>query len=244
MKKKENGYSYNPSYLFKKGSKYSKLVLDYNDIFIKISNGGIKSLNDKEKEKFFFSIDQIKYYVYGSFFYSVREKYETKQNSEKIITAIYWRYVSFLGSEQAVKDEISASILDLAERSIYYSIGVESYKKRNFKWDSEDSYYGNFLKHIIKIPFSELIYIYMKEINMYLDMEVQKNSLEEDLLVTNSELSDREEAYDLIKNSGIEKYIPQIIYHKIIDYLSGEIEYKDLTEEDVKYLNKIYKSGL
>lgn len=234
----QNKYQYKPSHFYKKGSIYSKLVIEYNDIYKQIAKSGIESLSVKEKEIFFYGLDKIINYIYGSFFYSLKKDYESKKNIDKVIAAIYMRYVAFMGGEHLAKEEISNSIRELAERSIYYTIGVETYKKRNFKWDCENGYYENFLKHTINVSFAHLIYEKMSEINHFLDTGKDYSM---DIDMHSDSDNNKEDPYELIKQSGIQEYIPKIVYGKLVEYLKGNLDIKELNSEDVKYLSKIYE---
>jgi len=220
--KKKYLYSYNPSYIYDKNSQYKILTERYDNCF--------KSFLNKEsynKELFFEAINDMKLYINSSFYFGIYQKYDNKTPIEKIIYAIFYRYSKIIGSIELAKAQIEYQILDLAENSIYYSLGIESYKKRNFKWNNEKT----FLKHTINSVFFVLLLEFFRkkeyEFNFEFNNDIQKNNYNNVIELLN-------------KN----KFIPRSIKDKLKLYLECDIEYSDLNSKDIKYLEKIYEDYL
>jgi len=229
-----NIYQYTPSYIFKTGSKYRQLTEEFQDIFVEYMNNNSIISNESKKNKIFSGIKNLTIYITNGFFYSVKKDYDTKSNQEKIISAIYDRISKIYGGEEVFKSRYYQNIYDLAESSIFYSLGMEKYKKRDsFLWNPEGSFFKNFIKHTSEVPFKSAIHDFMKELSLIANESLinQDMSFTEDLDV--SELTSKE----IIEFSGIEKIIPRETKKKIIEYLSGDIE---KTEDIKKYLELIY----
>lgn len=234
-------YNYVPSYIFKTGSKYSQLTEEYQGIFkryIKDKN----SLNDKEYELLFLGIKHIAEYIYYGFFYSVKENYDSKTNQEKVISAIYYRLSKFYGSEDLVKSKFKEQLFDLAESSLFYSMGMEKFKKRSsFFWKEEESFHKNIIKHSSEVVFKSLVFDFMKEQAQIMDSASSSNEdLSHNPHSNSSAIPSVLSGEEMIEKSGLEKFMPKEIKIKIIEYLDeGEDKYlKDIQS----YLEKIYSS--
>ena len=209
---------YRPSYLYSDTKTYKSLTDLYQN---NISN--FISSSPHEKERLFFGIEDIKKYVNASFYFGVNQKYDTKTPYEKVIYAIFFRYASAVGSVDLAKSEISQRILDIAELSIYLSLGIETYKKRNYKWDQS----GNFIKHCIKKVFFSLLLDFFKEIESSLNYRVEEYTFIED----NSIIE------DVLKT----RYIPKENKDRIKKYLTGDSELDTLLSNDICYMKILHE---
>jgi len=231
---KKTGYDYIPSYIFKTGSKYKQLTEAYQDIFKKYIQKE-KELSEKERELLFIGIKHVATYIKNGFFYSVKQNYDSKTNQDKVITAIYFRMIKITEGELNFRNKYDTTIFDLAETSIFLSLGMETYKKRDsFKWNIDSGFYKNFLKHSSEVVFKSLIYDYMKELSEIANeakQDINKESIE---AVDITELSTE----NILNKSGIEWAIPTEIKDKIKEYLNyGELKH---LKEITPYLEKIY----
>lgn len=236
--KRKYSYNYIPSYIFKTGSKYKQLTDSYQEIFEKYSEDN-KSLDSKEKELFFLGIKHCSEYLLAGFFYSVKEDFDSKTNQEKIISAIYYRLTKLYGTESELRDKITETLLDLAESSFYYSLGVDNYKNRSsFIWDKKNSKFKNIIKHTSEVVFKSLVFDFMKEKSEIINLTSESNELnidQKDIEPISSELSGEQ----MILKSGLKRNIPPEIQTKICLYLD---ENEDKYEPEIKkYLEVIYK---
>lgn len=221
-------YSYIPSYRFKTGSKYKQLTDEYQNLFKEIKEEKIDIKNNKN---FFIGVKHISDYIYQGFFYNVKQNYDSKTNLDKIITSMYSRLKSFYGTEESFNEKYSKQIYDIAENSIFYSLGIEKYKKRkSFIWTKKNGYYENFIKHTSEKVFKTLIFLFLKTEISNLEIELENTITE-----NNEELS----AIELIKLSDLSEFIPEEIKEKIINYLENEDD-KNIKQIQ-PYLDKIYE---
>jgi len=223
---------FNKSYLAKNAKTFNNLTINYQELFLKVKKNGLDILSEKEKILFFQGISDISEYISKSFEYTVFQNYDLKPNTEKILSAIFFRLSSFLGNKNEAINTFKEDIKDISENSIYLSLGLEKYKKRNYLWNEDCEKYNNFIKHTITKVFNNLLLDFFKE----KESKLNKLSTQEDLY-TNENLLDSS-AQDLIEK--IEIKIPKNIEIKILNYLNGDINLKDLTEHEKKFLNLIY----
>jgi len=211
-------YKYNPSFLYRDSSKYKTLTEKYEENF---KNYIQKKTYDKEL--LYEGIKNISEYVFSSFLYGVNEKYDNKTPQEKVIYAIFFRYSSYLGSRDLCLNLIKDNLFDLAENSLFYALGMDSYKKRTFVWGFKKT----FIRHCINNVYVVLLEDYFKSI------ELNLNSQEHCTYNTNN-------IEELINT----KNIPEKSKENILKYLSCEIEINDLSETDMFYMEDIYQEIL
>jgi hypothetical protein len=224
MTSTKNKYTYLPSYIFKTGSKYKQLTDEYEDIFREYIKDNTK------KDGLFFGVAHVAEYIAEGFFFSVKENYDSKTNQEKIISAIYYRLTKIF-KDGNFQEKLRERIFDLAEESIFYALGIDSYKNRESYLWTDDSFYKNFIKHVSEVVFKSLSHDYLQTLMESID----NNSHEEDVIEDYSS-----SAEDLLKESGIEWSIPAEIREMIIDYLKyGDDSNMKLIQ---KYLVLIYAS--
>lgn len=220
------------SFLAKTGNKFNSLTKLYQNSFELALREGPKNLNKKTKNIFFEWIVEIRSYIALSFEYSLFNNFENKPPHEKVISAIFFRYSSFIGSTRAALDSIKPQLEEIAESAIFYSLNIEHYKNRNYTWNPTDLKYNNFIKHTIKKVFNPLLLDFFKEkeakLNLMKDYDL--NIIEEE-----NNLS----AEDLIISSGI--LIPYDIKKNIIKYLNNDIELETLSKPEMFYLKQIHK---
>jgi hypothetical protein len=225
-----NKYTYIPSYTFKTGSKYKQLTEEYNELLKDIKEGKI---TPKKNEKFFIGMKHISDYIYNGFFYNVSQNYDSKSNFEKVITSMYLRLKKFYGIN--FENKFHKQIFDLAEISIFYSLGIEKYKnKKSFTWEkNKNGFYENFIKHTSDKVFRVLIYdFFKKEISC---LNIDTNNL---LLIENKE--EELSSTELIELSGYSDFIPEDIKSKIISYLESDT--KENIKEIEEYLKLIFEA--
>ena len=214
---KKSCFNYKPSYIYSHGSKYKDLTNEYEDLFLDFI------INGKKTDNFYYGIKEISKYIESSFYYGINQKYDTKTPQEKVIYAIYYRYVKYIGNERAALSIIKDKISDEAENSVFYSLGIETYKKRNFKYNS-----GNFIKHTIKNVFIVLL------LNIFKSFEYEMN-IGFNMLKENESNIESKDLIDLFQ------YIPKDNKDRLFDYLEGDIKIDKLTEDDISYLKKIHE---
>jgi len=232
-RKLKNKYTYIKTFTSSTGSKYKFLTETYEKYivdFIKRKEQKQKIIFEKEEDSilFYVGIEEIEIYVYNSFFFFIKENSKT-DNSVKIISAIYYRLSQFYGSDTNARHEISANVKELAERAVFYSLGIESYKERSFKWDTVSK---TFIKHTLDNVFKPLLLEYMKTeaelLNSHKEAYIEENILK---------------AEDIINNSGLNKIIPNNVQEDIIDFLNGKNFDDKKTEMLKKYLKKIHQEN-
>lgn len=227
-----NKYSYIPSYMFKTGSKYKQLTDSYQDIFVKYAKK--EKLTVEENKLLFIGITHCVEYILAGFFYSVKENFDSKSNQEKIISSIYNRLVKVYAGDIQLKDRIKGQLADLAENAFFYSLGIDFYKKRNYIW-SQESYYKNIIKHASEVVFKSLVFDYLQEQSSVLNLS--KVVLSEEYV--NEENSEKFNltAEDMIRESGLENFLPIETKEKLIIYLTeGEESYYKELESTLKFM--------
>ena len=88
---------YVPSYDFsdKGSSKYAQIVKKFSPVFEKAALGGLRSMSDKEREEFFFAVEETaKYIAGGTEYFLVHESFESKNPRDRVSTAIFGRLAS------------------------------------------------------------------------------------------------------------------------------------------------------
>jgi len=219
MNKNNLLYSYEPSYLYEKKNTYKQLTNDYDKCLISFIEK-----KEYDKELFFKAINDMKLYINASFYFGIYQKYDHKTPIEKIVYAIFYRYTKIVGSVELAKREIENNILDLAENSIYYSLNIEKYKKRNFKWNQEKT----FLKHTIKSVFFVLLLDFFKKKEYEFNYEFESYKQE----------NEYNNIFEILDRN---KKIPKLVKIKLKSYLENELEFHKLNDYDIKYLEKIYE---
>ncbi|MFL1706635.1 hypothetical protein ACHJH3_06465 [Campylobacter sp. MOP7] len=224
-----NGYNYIPSYVFKEGSKYQQLISSYQPLFeLYIKN---KERFDKAKsEELWQGIYHCAEYVLGSFNFMIYNSYDTKTSQDKISTAMYNRLVAVHGNDYI--NTIQPQLVELAEKAIFYSLGMDVYKNnKRFLWQSS-SKYRTLLKHAIEVVFKSLIFDFLKTQTVVLDTYDLNDFCYCD------EDADVLSGIDIIRSSGLEKQIPKCILQKLLDFLdNGDTTHQD---ELMPYLQEIY----
>lgn len=227
-----NKYTYIPSYIFKTGSKYQQLTNTYQPIFEKYISK--EALSIEENKNFFIGIKHCVDYIIAGFFYSVKENFDSKSNQEKIISSIYNRLVKVYEGDIQLKDKIKTHLIDLAENALFYTLGIESYKKRNYIW-SKNSYYKNIIKHASEVVFKSLVFDYLQEQSSMLNLS--KVVLSEEYITEEVNEKFNLTVEDMIKESGLENFLPRETKEKLIIYLTeGEESYYKELESTLKYM--------
>lgn len=228
----QNKYTYIPSFIFKTGSKYKQLTDSYQHIFEKYV--AKEKLSEEENKLFFIGIKHCVEYIVAGFFYSVKENFDSKSNQEKIISSIYNRMVKVYEGDIQLKEKIKNNLTDLAENAIFFSLGIDSYKKRNYIW-SPNSYYKNIIKHASEVVFKSLVFDYLQEQSSMLNLS--KVVLSEEYV--NDEVNEKFNltVEDMIKESGLEDFLSEETKEKLIIYLTeGEEKYHKELESTLKYM--------
>jgi len=237
-RKLKSKYSFIPSFTEGTGSKYKFLTETYQDIikqFIHAKQIESEEIFKSEDDSalFYIGIEEIQNYIFNGFFYMIRDK-SKKDNLTIIISSIYYRFTKVYGSEDNARNEIESDIRDIAERSIFYALGIDTYKNRSFRWIFEESE-KTFIKHSFDNVFKTLVFDYMKTKS---ELLTQSNIVEDlDIFEDCVELK----AEEIIEKSGLKNLIPGHIQEEIIDYLNGVNLKLDRMDEINKYLVKIYE---
>lgn len=219
-------YKYVPSTHISEGSKYYVLTQKYTPLIQSFLNGGIKS---EEKSDLYIGLDLISNYIYNGFFFFIKESFESKLNYEKIIISMYYRIMASDSHYLNIHNDIK----DLAEKSVFLSIGIESLNKKNFLWNNKECLYDNFIKHTTEKVFKPLLYEYFKEKTILFD------NIDTLTLLSSESIEEELSANDIIYKSGLSDMIPSNIKDLIINYLdNGEDKYVNKIKP---YLLKIYE---
>ncbi len=227
-----NKYSYVPSFMFKTGSKYKQLTDSYQHIFEKFALK--ETLSIEENKLLFIGISHCVEYILAGFFYSVKENFDSKSNQEKIITSIYNRLIKVYEGDIQLKDRIRGQLADLAENSFFYTLGIDSYKKRSYAW-SKDCHYQNIIKHASEVVFKSLVFDYLQEQSSVLNLS--KVVLSEEYVNEENNEKFNLTAEDMIRESGLEDFLPIETKEKLIIYLTeGEESYHKELESTLKYM--------
>ena len=228
-------YRFVPSIHSVKGTKYSYLVQTYHAIFEKTIDVGQKDLTDKEKQLLWEGIIQTSEYIAYGFNYIIHNNYDKKSQKSKIMSAMYCRLCALFGEDE-YRYKIEHTILDIAQNSVLYSLGIDSYKNNKaFVWDkTKPNRYATIIKHATEVVFVHLCHDYFASEIKSIDAITESP---EDFV----EIGAQEALYadEIIEKAGLSKKMPRAIEEAVINYLDhGETD-------DIKaiqpYLDIIYK---
>ena len=228
-------YSFVPSIHSVPGTKYSYLIKEYHAIFEKVILVGQKELSEKEKIRLWNGIIQTSEYISYGFNYIVKTNYDKKTPKSKAVTAMFCRLCAIFGSSEYY-DKIEATISDLAQNAVLYSLGMDSYKNNKaFIWNKEKpNGFSTIVKHATEVVFTQLCFdFFSSEIQA---IDAISESPEDFIEIGIQESLSAEE---MIQKAGLAGRIPSSIEKAVINYLDqGEAE-------DIKaikpYLDVIYK---
>ncbi len=233
-----NKYTYIPSFIFKTGSKYQQLTNLYQPIFEKYISK--ETLTEEENKLFFLGIKHCVDYIVAGFFYSVKENFDSKTNQEKIISSIYNRLIKVYEGDIQLQDRIKNQLTDLAENSLFYTLGIEFYKKRNYIW-SINSKYKNIIKHASEVVFKSLVFDYLKEQSSVLNLS--KVILSEEYVTEEVNEKFNLTVEDMIRESDLDKFLSRETKEKLIIYLTeGEETYHKELESTLKFMYQKLKA--
>lgn len=197
-------------------SKYKELTYKYSLNINNFLNNG-----NYDKLLLYEGISDFKDYLCGYFDLLVDGYIQDKNNLKKINQAILYRYGLYLGSKHFLKQEMSTLIDRISEDSIYYALGLESYKKRNFKYNKTT----NFINHIKHNVFDIVLHDELKQIEGMLNNKSTYFSIADNSSEIFKEL-------ELLR-------APQSIKSKIFKYLNGSLDFNKLNDIDIIYMKKI-----
>ena len=180
----------------------------------------LESNNDKIQDSINAYADYLYFYITNIVFSG--NNLET--NLEKVNQAILYRYSMFIGSKNNTIQEIDDMIKNVSLDSIYYAIGLTTYKKRNFKYNGSSSFLFHLKHNVLNVILNEEL----KKIEFLMNSEHYY-----DLVSTDSKDNDI-----LLKINKINA--PKTIQSKLYNYLTGEIEIDKLNNVDKLFLRKIW----
>ena len=228
-------YRFIPSIHTVEGTKYTYLVKEYHEIFEKTILLGQKELSDQEKIKLWNGIIQVSEYIALGFKYIIRTNYDKKTPKGKAVTAMFLRMCALFGSDEYY-EKIESSLSDLAQNSILYSLGMDSYKNNKaFIWNKiKPNAYTTVIKHATEVVFMQLCFDFLSTEVQAIDTIAESP---EDFIEIG--IQDSLSAEEMIEKAGLNKRMPSAIEKAIINYLDhGETE--DLRAIQ-PYLDIIYK---